>query len=45
MLNEKAFRFNLEHLQTLATIPMMVKKLLNVFDDPALSLREIATFV
>ena len=45
MLNEKAFRFNLEHLQTLATIPMMVKKLLNVFDDPALSLREIAAFV
>ena len=45
MLNEKAVRFNVEHLRTLATIPMMVKKLLEVLDDPALSLREIATFV
>lgn len=45
MLNEKTIRFKVEHLQTLATIPMMVKKLLEAFDNPELSLRDIAAFV
>jgi HD-like signal output (HDOD) protein len=45
MLNEKTVRFKVERLQTLATIPMMVKKLLETFDNPELSLRDIAAFV
>jgi HD-like signal output (HDOD) protein len=45
MLNEETVRFKVEHLRTASTIPTMVKKLLEVLDDPALSLREIGTFV
>ncbi len=45
MLNQKKVRFTVNHLQKLATIPTMVKKLLEIFDDQALSLREIAAFV
>jgi HD-like signal output (HDOD) protein len=45
MLNEETVRFKVEHLRTLATIPTMVKKLLEVLDDSTLSLREIGTFV
>jgi len=45
MLNEKTVRFKVERLQTLATTSMMVKKLLEAFDNPELSLSDIAAFV